>query len=165
MTSDNMKKKDKLIAIIDTREQAPLDLSPWGIECRVHALQHGDYSLLVPDLRRIFAIERKSLPDYIACCTRERERFERELYALRGYRHKLVLVEGAMDDIALGNYRSRATPASILGSTSSFIAMGVPVLFAGNRTIAAEILARYMMIVAKQVIEFSRVACEQIPEL
>ena len=55
-----------IVAIIDTREQAPLDLSPLRTE--KGTLTTGDYS--IKGLESEIAIERKSLPDlhYVQQC-------------------------------------------------------------------------------------------------
>ena len=50
---------EQITAIIDTREQAPLDLAP--LATITGTLSTGDYS--VKGLEAVVAIERKSLPD------------------------------------------------------------------------------------------------------
>ncbi|MGN6544490.1 MAG: hypothetical protein ACTHK7_05545, partial [Aureliella sp.] len=64
-------------AIVDTREQTPLDLAPLRVQ--PGTLDTGDYALAGCDSVRI---ERKSLPDLIACVGRERDRFDREIERL-----------------------------------------------------------------------------------
>ncbi len=68
-------------AIVDTREQLPLDLSPLRVQ--TGTLDTGDYALAAaPDLIRL---ERKSLDDLLGCVGRERERFDREVMRLLAF--------------------------------------------------------------------------------
>jgi ERCC4-type nuclease len=77
--------------IVDTREQTPLPFRRF--QTRGGALLSGDYS--VAGLEQLFAVERKSIGDVVACCVgQNRERFERELHRLRGFRFKGLLVVG-----------------------------------------------------------------------
>ena len=64
-----------VIAIIDSREQKPLDLEP--LTTITSTLVTGDYS--VRGLEHVVAIERKSLDDLVGCVGRDRERFDREV--------------------------------------------------------------------------------------
>ena len=66
---------EQVTAIIDTREQRPFELAPMA--CRPGTLATGDYSVSMMEDQ--VCLERKELPDLIACCGPERERFEREL--------------------------------------------------------------------------------------
>jgi ERCC4-type nuclease len=68
-------KPESVVAIQDTREQTPLDLSPLQVD--VAGLSTGDYS--VKGLEHLVSVERKSLGDFLGVCGGERERFEREL--------------------------------------------------------------------------------------
>ena len=69
------------IALVDSREQTPLDLQPLQVEKTT--LTTGDYSL--KGLQDQVAIERKSRDDLLMCVGRERERFEREAKRLLAY--------------------------------------------------------------------------------
>ena len=70
-----MKRDPKL-----SREQTPFDLAP--MQTKAGTLNVGDYS--IAGLESVVAIERKSLPDLVACCGRERERFQRNRRLHRG---------------------------------------------------------------------------------
>ena len=71
--------------VIDTREQAPLVFSQ--LQSVRGTLTTGDYS--IQGLQELFSVERKSVGDLVGCCMGEnRERFERELHRLRGFRHR-----------------------------------------------------------------------------
>ncbi|NQU21949.1 MAG: hypothetical protein HQ567_11755 [Candidatus Nealsonbacteria bacterium] len=65
-------KPETITAVIDTREQTPLDLSP--LQTIPGTLATGDYS--VRGLEHVVAVERKSLPDLLGCIGRDRSRFD-----------------------------------------------------------------------------------------
>ena len=127
-------KVEDLVAIVDTREQDPLDLSPFRTVRGT--LQAGDYSLR--GLEDHIAIERKSLPDLVACVGRERPRFLRELQRLRAYPVRAVICECTWQELELGQWRSQVSRRSVMGSVLSWTARYcVPFLFAGDHDSAA----------------------------
>jgi ERCC4-type nuclease len=115
------------VIVIDTREQDPL---PIALPSMRGTLVSGDYS--IAGAEELFAIERKSLADLVACCTGDnRARFERELHRLRGFEFARLLVVGSAEDIAAGRYRSAIPPASVLASLAAWeVRYRVPVVFA-----------------------------------
>ena len=135
-----------LTALIDTREQRPLDLSPLAMEPAT--LDTGDYSLA--GLESLVRVERKSLPDLVVCVGPERERFERELVRLRGFPHRLLVVEATWTDIEEHGYRSKTTPASVIGSLLAWMSDGVPVLMAGDHERAGKFVSRFLFTVARR---------------
>lgn len=66
----------RLDIIIDTREQTPWGFDPRFVNPRVGTLRTGDYALCGDDH---FAIERKSLDDFLGTIATGWERFQREL--------------------------------------------------------------------------------------
>jgi len=126
---------DQINAIIDTREQTPFDLSP--MQCERGTLQVGDYS--IRGLETVVAIERKSLPDFVACCGTERDRFQRELNSLRGWQVSAVIIEAAWNELDLAQWRSRLTAKQVKASALSWIAQGHNLVFAGCHEQAAEV--------------------------
>ena len=135
--------KEPVDIVVDTREQMPWAFSP---RVTVHRapLRAGDYSLVGAEER--FAIERKSVADLIHSLTTERDRFVRELQLLRGYEWSAVFVEGDLAAIARGDFRSYASPESIVGSCAWIATdVGVPVVFCGTRA-AASMYAEKMLI-------------------
>ena len=85
------------VIVVDSREQTPLVFT--RLQAIPGTLYAGDYS--VCGLEASFAVERKSIDDLANCCMgANRERFERELHRLRGYRFKRLLVVGTREDIA-----------------------------------------------------------------
>src|SRR5258708_40041853 len=96
--------------IIDTREQEPLPFS--RLKTVSGSLLTGDYS--ISGLESLFSVERKSIADLANCCTGEqRQRFERELHRLRGFRFKRLLIIGSELDIQKCRYHSSIKPQSV----------------------------------------------------
>jgi hypothetical protein len=121
--------------IIDSREQAPFAFQHEryaGTEVEVGTLDTGDYSLA--GLADRVAVERKSLPDLVACLGRERERFEREMQRAAALDSFCVVIEAAWGELAGGKYRGQLNPHSACQSVLAFACRyRVPFLFAGSR--------------------------------
>lgn len=139
-------KPQDLIAIVDTREQLPADLTPLTTIRRT--LKTGDYS--VHNLEEKIAIERKSLPDFIACCGKERERFEKEIERLRAFDHRAIVVEGDWGTIDLKQYRGAMHPNAILGSALGWALCNVSIIMAGDKIRASKMIARMLWIAANR---------------
>lgn len=135
-----------IVALIDTREQCPLDLSP--LQTRQATLQTGDYS--VAGLEHVVAIERKSLDDLLRCVGQERERFEREIQRMLAYPVRVLVIEATWPDLERGGWRSRITPAAAIGSVLGWIAQGVPVVMAGDHDRAGRVVSRLLYIAARR---------------
>lgn len=125
-----------LPVVVDSREQAPYSFA--GAPCYAGTtvepgtLQTGDYS--IRGFESAVAVERKSLPDFVACLGRERERFVRELERARGLQAFAVVVEADYRELAHHDYRGLLNAHSACQSVASFMArMRVPILFAGTR--------------------------------
>jgi ERCC4-type nuclease len=115
------------IIIVDSREQRPLQFTRF--KTQTGTLLTGDYSVV--GLIDQFSIERKSVSDLVGCCMGEnRERFERELYKLRGFEFKRLLVVGSSGEIETQRYHSRISPKSVLGSLNAWqCRFDIPVVF------------------------------------
>lgn len=135
-----------VVALVDTREQAPLDLSP--LRAEPASLPTGDYS--VRGLEHVVAIERKSLPDLLACVGRERDRFEREVQRLLAYPVRALVVEATWLDIEAGGWRGDVKPQAALGSLLGWIAAGLPVVMAGDHERAGRYAARLLAAAARR---------------
>jgi DNA excision repair protein ERCC-4 len=137
--------------LVDSREQDPLIFHRFK---SVSApLTTGDYS--IAGFSEIFAVERKTIGDLIGCCVGDnRERFERELHRLRGYRFKRLLVVGDRSSIEGGYYRSRISPLSVLGSLSAFeVRYDCPVVFAPTPEDAALEIERWCWYFCREHVE------------
>ena len=147
-----------IVAVVDTREQDPFDLSPMQTE--LGTLHVGDYSVV--GLESVIAIERKSLPDLVACCGRERERFQRELDRLRGWPVSAIVIECSWREIQCGNWRSKLTPGQVQASLESFIAQGHTIVMAETRETAARLTRGILFYAARYRWRESRAMVEQI---
>lgn len=118
--------------IIDSREQLSYEFTRFDVKAQVASLPAGDYS--IPGFEDKAAVERKTLQDLIACLTKGRKRFERELTRARHYELFAVVVESSMDAVRLGHYRSSMNPHSALQSIIAFqVRYAVPFLWCGSR--------------------------------
>ena len=119
----------KLTIICDTREQ-DRHVSEWFEKNHVpyitRKLDTGDYSAQLGDLsmERDVCVERKhNLDEICGNFTVERERFEREFLRAKAYGTKvhLIIENASWTDIFLGNYRSKTSPKSLMGSLLSWM--------------------------------------------
>ena len=134
------------VVVTDTREQVPWDLAPFCQERGT--LDTGDYGLR--QMPGLLCLERKGggLGDLMACIGRERERFERELLRMQGFRFKFVIVEGSWQDLCTGSYRSHVPPAAAMGTIAKWqVEWGIPFLFCDSRG-AAEAMAIRLLVQA-----------------
>jgi DNA excision repair protein ERCC-4 len=139
------------IVLIDTREQVPLPFA--RLETVRGTLQTGDYS--VAGLEHLIAIERKSVADLTACCVdRERERFERELHRLRGFRFRRLLIIGTEEDIWRQKYQSNIMPKAVMATLCAFeIRYDVPVVFSPDPEKAGALVERWAFWFARETVE------------
>jgi len=135
-----------ITVIVDTREQRPLDVSP--LQAVTGTLSTGDYSVL--GLERVVAVERKSLPDLLACCGTQRNRFQREVDRLLAFPTRCLVVESTWPHLERGNWRSKVTPASVVASLLGWQAAGLPVLMCGNRQRAGRYVSRLLFLAARR---------------
>ncbi len=139
-------KPESLTAVIDTREQEPLDLAPLQVERGT--LATGDYS--IRGLEHVISLERKSLPDLLGCIGRDRERFEREVMRLQAYPVRALLIESTWQEIEAGGWRGKVTPQAALGSLLGWAASGIPVLMCGDHDRAGTYASRILFIAARR---------------
>src|SRR3990170_7417978 len=111
---------EQVTAVVDTREQSPLDLSP--LRATGKTLVAGDYSIL--GLESIVSVERKSLMDLVACTGAERGRFAREVRRLLGYPVRALVVEATWQQVEAGRWRARTKPRAVIGSLLGWMASG-----------------------------------------
>ena len=139
-------KLENVIAVVDTREQKPLDLSP--LQTVTKGLVTGDYS--IRGLESIVAIERKGLGDLLSSIGTDRERFEREVQRLLAYPVRALVIESTWGELETGDWRSKVTPQAAVGSCLGWIAAGLPVVMAGDHERAGKFVARLLFIVARR---------------
>jgi ERCC4-type nuclease len=139
-------KPEQVTVIVDTREQIPLDLAPLAMV--TGTLTSGDYSVV--GLEGIVAVERKSLSDLLGCIGTERERFDREVQRLLAYPVRALVVESTWAAIEAGEWRSKITPPAAVGSLMGWIAMGLPVVMAGDHQRAGRFVAKILYTAARR---------------
>ena len=139
-------KPEDLIAIVDTREQNPLDLAP--LQAEVRGLTTGDYSLL--GLEHVVRIERKSLTDLLSCIGQDRERFQREVDRLLAYPIRVLVIESSWPEIEIGDWRSRIKPSQAIGSLLGWQASGLSVHMCHDHERAGRHVARFLCTVARR---------------
>lgn len=103
---------ERVRVFYDPREQQPWDLSPLRMVRK--KLETGDYA--VSGAEHLCRLERKSLTDFIGCCSSERGRFTRELERLLAYPTRIVVVEASLAEILAGQWRKQISVNSVIGS-------------------------------------------------
>jgi DNA excision repair protein ERCC-4 len=139
------------VIIIDTREQHPLTFP--RLQCARGTLQSGDYS--IAGAEQLFSVERKSISDLVACCIGEnRQRFEKELHRLRGFRFKRLLVIGSELEIQNCQYVSNIKPRAVFGTLHAFeIRYDLPVVFRLTPELAARQIESWAFWFAREMVE------------
>lgn len=102
--------------IIDTREQLPYSF--YGNDVIRKKLDTGDYS--IEGFEDTFAVERKSLSDYLKSITHERDRFEREVKRGEKMEEFEVVIEATEEEVRQGNYYSNVAPLSAINTASAW---------------------------------------------
>lgn len=137
---------ERVTVIIDPREQLPWNLAP--LRMVRQTLDTADYAVMGAE--HLCRLERKTLPDFIACCGVERDRFTRELERLLAFPSRMVIIEASLADLSAGEWRSKITAAAVIGSVASWSAMGIGFLFAGDREASQTLAAKILYSVAKR---------------
>jgi DNA excision repair protein ERCC-4 len=109
----------------------------------------------VAGMTELFAIERKTISDLIACSMgQNRARFERELHRLRGYRFKRLLIVGTELEVQQGAGYSRINPKSVFGSLSAWeCRYDLPVVWRDTPEAAAREVERWVFYFARELVE------------
>ena len=137
--------------IVDTRENTPWTFPP-DIETVPGSLPTGDYT--VEGMESHVCLERKTVADLVGCFTTGRARFKKELARMRAYPLAAVVVEGSLQQLADGEYRSRLHPNAALGSLASWqCRFGVPFVFAHTPELAVQYVLALLGSYSKQLVE------------
>jgi DNA excision repair protein ERCC-4 len=139
------------VIVVDTREQWPLPIQ--RLPTIRAGLYSGDYG--IAGLEDVFAVERKSIDDLVSCCAgSNRDRLEHELHRLRGFRFKRLLIIGTQEEITQGNYKSRITPAAVLGTLNAFeIRYDIPVVWTATPEEGARRVETWAWYAAREAVE------------
>lgn len=120
--------------ITDTREKRPLKF--FGVTTKRSALKTGDYSIEGHEHR--VAIERKGLSDLLACVAKDRKRLNQQIDRLIEMESRAVVLEASIEKLECGNWRSKVSPNSVVGTIMSWKTRGLPVIYANSREHAAK---------------------------
>ncbi|MFA7462979.1 MAG: ERCC4 domain-containing protein, partial [Anaerovoracaceae bacterium] len=121
--------------IIDTREQTPWHFPPELASVSRGTLRTGDYALAGDPL---YAIERKSLDDFVGTISSGWERFTKEIERMDALAARTVIVEASINDIQEHNYNHpRVPPGFILKRIAELSLRNVSVLLCDNPISAA----------------------------
>lgn len=140
---------------IDSREQAGHELVFTRLQSVRATLPEGDYRLAgVVD----WVVERKgSLGELAGCCVgHNRDRFERELFRLRPYRFKRLLIVGASceRDILDYQYHSAINPRCILGSLFAWQARySIPYALVPTPEMAARLVETWALYWCREIVQ------------
>ena len=121
-------------------------LDPLQVE--ISGLATGDYS--IRGLESVVAIERKSLPDLLACVGVERERFDKQIMRLAAYQTRVLVIESDWPEIERGEWRSKVASAAVIGSLLGWAAAGITLLMAGDHERAGRYVSRLLYTVARR---------------
>ena len=130
LTESELKARlNELTIIVDTREQQTHVIKYFDdkkIPYKQRALETGDYSAMLGKmtLERDIVCERKhGLDELCQNFTSDRLRFEREFMRAKAYGTKvhLIIENATWTDIFLGNYRSKTSSKSLVGSLLSWM--------------------------------------------
>jgi ERCC4-type nuclease len=141
------------VIVVDSREQDPLKFT--RLQAVERALFTGDYSIC--GLESQFAVERKSLDDIANCClSSNRDRLERELCRLRGYRFKRLLIVGSRAEIIAQRYHSRIAPKAVLATLGAFeVRYDLPIVFTGTPEEAATAIERWVWWFSREIVKLA----------
>jgi len=107
----------EFVVVCDTREQLPYEFSD-DVEVVHEKLDTGDYT--VQGFEKVFAVERKSLPDLLKSITWERERFKREIIRSEELLGFAVVVESSLQDVLNWNYHREVHPNAVMGTVRNW---------------------------------------------
>jgi len=128
------------VVVVDSREQKPYRFS---IPTVVRGLSTGDYS--IAGYEEDITVERKSLPDLVRCCGRDRSRFMDQCQRLTTVEYSLLMVEAGWEEIEAGGWRSAISPDAVVGTLCAIAGMGVPFVCADNRKRAQVLTQRFLL--------------------
>lgn len=148
--------------IIDTREQAPWSFDPGQAVTQIGTLKTGDYALVGDQAN--FAIERKSLDDFLSTISSGQKRFQKEIVRMRDFPAKVIIVEGDFATVCFAEDESglhppehlhyKLYPRFVSKRIAEMTLMGICILFAGNAEFAS-VLALQIFAERKKNIENS----------
>jgi len=144
---------DVINIVIDTREQTPWSFDTAFANVRMDTLRTGDYAL---DGDTCFAIERKSLDDFLGTISSGWARFCKEIYRAKEAQFPAfpIIVEGALSSVcfkeldgqvaAPAHNHPRLSPAFVVKRIAELTLMGCQVIFAERPEYASAIALKLL---------------------
>lgn len=152
-------KPEQITAIIDRQEEIPFDVSP--LKSEVAHLVTGDYS--VKGLEHVVTVERKNFGDFLKCVGHDRARFDREVMRMLAYPVRALVIEGTWEDAERGQWKNDLTPNQVVGSLVGWIALGLPVIMAGDHARGGKYTARILFTAARRRWRELRSLAREVP--
>ena len=122
--------------VIDTREQTPWHFPEEAAQVSRGTINAGDYALRGDESK--FAIERKSLDDFVGTVSSGWERFTAELDRMVLFPAQVVIVEGSFAEINHHQYNHPDVgPGFVTKQMAVLTLRGVSVLMCDNPILAA----------------------------
>ena len=146
--------------VIDTREQTPWYFPPEEARVSRAKLDAGDYALKGDNN---FAIERKSLPDFVSTITGKNwSRFKKELTRMINFPARIIMVEANIEDVYNFDLSGRKISSGFLMSRWEHIEMNrISIVLAGNPTVAAALCINLLRVRSKNVGKSSKITVEK----
>lgn len=154
--------------VIDTREQRPWVFPEW-VSVKVGTVPTGDYAL---EGDNGFAVERKSLDDFLGTVFSDWHRFLREIGRMEGagFTAKVIVVESDFHSFCFTQYKEEKirqpqhnhpliTPQAVMAKIAELAFMNVQVLFCGNAQLAAAMAYALLANRDKQLTEAEDLKC------
>ena len=112
----------------------------------------GRYSL--EGYERRVAVEHMSLTALARSVSRERSRLWARLERMCWLDAAALVVSASLPEMMLHGYSSRVQPVCVLGSVNAImIDFGIPVVWAGNRGCAAQLVVSFLRLAARRMDE------------
>lgn len=128
------------VIVVDTREQKPFKFSVPTVK---KGLTSGDYSIV--GYEDDITVERKSLPDLVRCCGRDRSRFMDQCRRLLEIKYRLLIIEAGWGEIEMGQWRGMVKPNVVVGTLCAIAGMGLPFVTADSRQRASDLTQRFLI--------------------
>lgn len=130
------------VIIVDSREKYPWLFK--GYRTVKKALEVGDYTFR--GYAKYIAVERKSMTDFLSRSSyKQFKKFlAGQVADLQGIRYRIIIVEGHPGQTKRYSQIVRVKPEFVINAATAIMAVGVPVLFAGNRILAEYACLRFL---------------------
>lgn len=109
---------EPLNIISDSREKKPYEFADFDHEVTVEALETGDYT--VEGFEDAFAVERKTLDDFLSSITWDRDRFKREVKRAKSMIKFVVIIEEKKRTVTNWDYYREVHPNAVIATIDAW---------------------------------------------